>query len=62
MKLEIFKVKYIGEDTPSLRKGKVYDATYLQNRGKIVKTGYSVKNEEDDTYAYHSSLFERVEG
>ena len=60
MDSETFKVKYIGKDTPSLRNGKIYEATHLKSRGEIVKTSYSVKDEDNDTFAYSSSLFEVV--
>ena len=53
----MIKVKYIGKERLTLIPGKVYDAKEITDDTRF----FSVKDEENEFYAYPKSLFEIVE-
>lgn len=48
------KVKYVGEDSADLRKGKMYDAMTLEDTEKLI----GIKDMSGEWYAYPAYLFE----
>ena len=51
-----YKVKYVGEDSADLRKGKVYEAMALEDTEKMI----GVKDMSGEWYAYPAYLFENA--